>query len=112
MIAPIDYQVIKKDGEPLFVLVPYEEYLDLTRRELPEPTIPHDVVELHILEGKTLARAWREYLGHSQREVAERTGISQSAYSQMEKEDARLRPSTRQKIAAALGISPEQLRDI
>lgn len=112
MIAPIDYQIIEKDGEPLFVLVPYEKYLDLTRQESVEPTIPHDVVELHILKDKTLVRAWREYKGLSQKEVAERMGISQSAYSQMEREDARLRPATLQKIAAALEVSPEQLRDI
>ena len=76
------------------------------------PTIPHGVVELHILESKTPIRAWREYKGLSQKEVAERMNISQSAYSQMEKDDARLRPATLQKIAAALEISPEQLRDV
>jgi DNA-binding Xre family transcriptional regulator len=112
MSVLIDHQIIEKDGEPLFVLVPYEKYLDLTRKAVVEPTIPHDVVELHILEGKTLIRAWREYKGVSQREAAERMGISQPAYSQMEKKGARLRPATLQKIADALEISPEQLRDI
>jgi len=54
------------------------------------------------------ARAWREHLGLTQAEVAERLGISQSAYAQQES-SARLRKSSREKIAAALGITPAQL---
>jgi hypothetical protein len=36
-------------------------------------------------------------------------GISQSAFAQYEKPDAKLRTSTREKIASALGLMPEQL---
>lgn len=110
MNARIDHQVIEKNGKPLFVLVPYEEYLDFIKEKELELTVPHDVVELHILEDKSLIRAWREYKGLSQQEVAEKMGVSQSAYSQMEKPDARLRKSTLEKIAEALELLPEQLQ--
>ena len=108
MIAPINHQIIEKDGKPIFVLVPYDEYLTMV--ELNEVvTIPQAVVEKHVLEEMSLIRAWREYLGLSQQEVAEKMGISQSAYSQMEKSEANLRKITVNKIARALGIVPEQL---
>ena len=106
-----DHQIIEKNGEPLFVLVPYEEYLSLIQEKTAEPTIPHDVIELHILEEKSLIRAWREYKGLSQQEVAERMGVSQSAYSQMEKPDANLRPASLEKIAAAMELHPDQLQE-
>lgn len=46
--------------------------------------IPHEVVGLTIKRGCTLARAWWEYLGLTQQEVAGRMGITQTALSQME----------------------------
>ena len=104
----INHQIIEKDGQPLFVLVPYEEYLSLVESDA-AVTIPHDVVERHILRRMSLVRAWREYKGLSQQGVAEKLGISQSAYSQMEKPDANLRKSTLAKLASALELSPEQL---
>lgn len=108
MTAHIDHQIIERDGEPLFVLVPYDEYISMLEQDL-AVTIPHEVVERHVLEGMSLVRAWREYKNLVQRDMAERLGVSQSAYSQMEKPDAKLRPSTIVKLAKALEIKPEQL---
>jgi transcriptional regulator with XRE-family HTH domain len=59
-------------------------------------------------DGASPSRAWREHLGLKQAEVAARMGISQPAYSQQE-EKKRLRESSRDKIAAALGIKADQL---
>ena len=84
-------------------------YVTFIQRQEDESTIPHAVVEKHILEGKSLLRAWREYKGISQRDLAERMNISQSAYSQIERSHNHLRTSTLQKIANALGLQPEQL---
>ena len=72
-------------------------------------SIPQVVVEKHILENMSFVRAWREHLSLSQQEVAQKMGISQSAYSQMEKVEAKLRQTSMNKIARALGILPEQL---
>jgi transcriptional regulator with XRE-family HTH domain len=54
-------------------------------------------------------RAWREYRGLLQKQVAGSLKISQAAYSQMEKPDTNLKPETIKKIARALKIEPEQL---
>ena len=56
------YQVIKYEGKPLFVLVPYDEFLRLVKKEK-EPTIPHEVVGFVVKKGWNLLKAWRKYLG-------------------------------------------------
>lgn len=54
-------------------------------------------------EGITPIRAWREYLQLTQTDMAERLGISQSAYAQQEAVE-RLRKTTCAKIVKALKI--------
>ena len=107
MTERINHQIIEKNGVPLFVLVPYDEYISSYHDK--EVYFPHEVVELHAIEGKSIIRAWREFKKLSQKEVADRIKISQSAYSQMEKPNARLRRSTLEKIAQALQIDIDQL---
>ena len=69
--------------------------------------IPHEVVSL-IVDGATPIRAWREHLSLTQDEVAKRMGISQPALAQQETV-AKPRKATREKIAAAFGITANQL---
>jgi predicted transcriptional regulator len=69
--------------------------------------IPHEVVS-QIVDGATPIRAWREHLNPTQEEVAKRMGISQPAFAQQETV-AKPRKATREKIAAAFGITSEQL---
>lgn len=111
MAARIKHQIIEKEGRPLFVLVPYETYIKTMYKfeSDQEATIPHRIVELSLLENKSPVRAWREYKGLTQKQVAARLKISQSAYSQMEKPNAKLRADTIKKIARVLKIKPEQL---
>lgn len=106
MAEHIKHQIIKQGEDPLFVLVPYDEYIDLMRDE--DLTIPHEVVEKHIMEDKTMIKAWREYKGIAQKELAQKIKISQSALSQLESRGTK-RKSTLEKLARALGITPEQL---
>ncbi|MBI0159379.1 MULTISPECIES: helix-turn-helix domain-containing protein [unclassified Snodgrassella] len=70
--------------------------------------IPSEVVSLIFDNGSTPARAWREYLQLTQEECARKLGISQAAYSQLETSN-NPRKTTRNKLATALGINPEQL---
>lgn len=107
MNAPTNIQVLKDaKGKPAFVVIPYAEYLSLSKQHT--PTIPNAVVNKVVNKEMTPIRAWREHLGLTQIEVAQRLGISQSAYAQQEaKEPAR--KTTRENIAKALGIVPEQL---
>ncbi len=109
MNIPTKHQVIQKDGKPLFVLVPYDEYMRSATRSASKTYLPHAVVEKAAVEGKSMVRAWREYKKMSQAELAGRLGITQAACSQLEKSQDRMRGSTISKIAAALGITEDQL---
>ena len=110
-------QIIHHDGKPMYAVIPYEEYTALLRRveEVTEDcrpdeqvTLPHEVVKRSTLGGVSLVRAWREYLGLSQAEVARRMGISQPSYAKMEGKETKNRPATLKKIAEAMGIQWEQ----
>jgi len=111
--------IVETDGKPAFVVLPYAEYLELTRAH-PAPvrthpripadgSIPHEVVLLMTENDWSIIRAWREYLGVTQTEMAARLEIRQPSYAAMEANDARPRKATRQRIAAALGLQFDQL---
>lgn len=86
------------------------ELLTNTAPRIPEgDATPWEIVKRTIDEEISKARAWREYLGLSQAEVASRLDISQSALSQIERQK-RPRHKTLEKLAAALEIRLEQLR--
>jgi len=105
-------QVINKDGKPEYVVVPYMDYLRLLEKaEDSEDLIPHEVVGLVIEKEFNLLKAWRKHLGLTQKEVAQRAGITQSALSQMERTASNNRTATLKKIAKALGIETSQLVD-
>ena len=71
--------------------------------------IPTEVIRLSMIDDDISAvGAWRKHLDLTQDEVAKRLEISQAAYSKLENSKS-LRKSSREKIAKALGINPEQL---
>jgi len=102
-------QYIEQNGKPAFVVIPYDDYLKLLPTE--EATIPHEVVGLIINKGMNLVKAWRTYLGITQSEIAKKAGISQAALSQMENTDNPLRTATLEKLAIAMDLSIDQLKD-
>jgi ribosome-binding protein aMBF1 (putative translation factor) len=108
MNTPTNHQIINDaNGLPAFVMVPYAEYV---RRYVSEhDLIPNEVVGKIIMDEMTPAKAWREHLGLTQAEVAARAGMTQSALSQIESGEHKARKATRKKLAAALGITLEQL---
>ncbi|HAT50974.1 MAG: helix-turn-helix transcriptional regulator [Nitrospirae bacterium] len=110
-----EYQTIMQDGKPAFVVIPYEDFQRLlpevaTVHSPSEHTIPHTVAKATLLNGVSLVRAWREYLGLTQAELADRMGITQAALSQMEQLNAKLRKPTLEKLAIAMDLSVKQLR--
>ncbi len=112
MSIPTKHQVIEKDGVPLYVLVPYDEYVATNNRIKKNSTkiyLPQAVVEKAAVEGKSLVRAWREYKHLSQKDVANRLSITQAAYCQLEKSEGNMRARTVAKIAAALDVTEQQL---
>jgi DNA-binding XRE family transcriptional regulator len=113
MNIPISHQVIMHQGVPVAVVVPYEEYAtafaDSAGQKAKEPTVPHEVASRVLREHISPIRAWREYLGLTQAEVAVRMEVSQPAFAQMETPDGKPRMNTLKKVAAALGLVAAQL---
>jgi DNA-binding XRE family transcriptional regulator len=113
MKTHIDYQTIDYQGNPAFVLVPWDDFKRirplLQGDNIRATGIPQAVVEAHILRAIPMIRAWREHIGITQRELATRIGVSQAAVAKLEKPNARPRRATLEKIAEALGISIENL---
>ena len=71
-----------------------------------EPTVPNAIVNRVFDENITPMRAWREHLGFTQAELAERAGTSQASYAQTENRQ-RPRKSTLRKIAKGMGPAYE-----
>lgn len=113
MNIPTNHQVITHKGVPVAVVVPYDEYFAAFSSQkahiAQEPTTPHEVAARVLKEDISPVRAWREHLGLTQAEVAAKMGMSQSAFAQMEAPDGTPRRATLKKIAAAMGLVPEQL---
>ncbi len=109
MTTRTEVQIIEQNGKPAFAVIPYEAYLKLLPPE--ESTIPHEVVGLVVKNGMNLIKAWRTYLGLTQSQVAKEAGISQAALSQMENKEKNLRTKTLEKLAIAMKLDVEQLRD-
>jgi DNA-binding XRE family transcriptional regulator len=113
MKTPTDYQKIEYQGEPAFVLVPWKDFeriRPLLDGEKPHDAgIPQEVVEAHILRDVSVIRAWREYMGITQGELADRMGVSQAAVAKLEKPSVKPRRVTLEKVAIALNITVAQL---
>jgi len=109
MKIPTNVQYIEQNGKPVFAVIPYDEYIKLLPSE--NINIPHEVVGLVIKKGMNLVKAWRTHLGFTQSEIAKKAGITQAALSQMEKDENTLRTATLDKLAKAMGLSIEQLKD-
>lgn len=119
MIEPTRIQTIYQGGMPAFVVLPFADFAREHPKEaelitpktpwIPDSGIPHAVVGLTIKQDMTLLRAWREYLGMTQIEVATKAGITQASLSQMESGESKLRKATKEKLAAAMGINADQL---
>ena len=113
MSAHIEPQIIMQDGKPAFAVIPWEEYQKLTQHN-PDETdvwISHEVVKANVINGATMIRSWREYLGMTQQELARKAGMTQPALARLEKSDSKPRIGTLRKIAAAMDITVEQLTD-
>ena len=71
--------------------------------------IPHSVVEAHIVRGVPMVRAWRQHLGLTQAQVAERAGMAQPSVARIEGGESTPRTTTLAKLAAAMGLVLEQV---
>jgi len=111
----IEHTILETNGKPAFVVLPYDEYIKLAGKEKQAGRVPadgatpHEVVRLSVKNDWSMIRAWREHLGLTQVEMARRLDIRQPSYAAMEAPDAKPKKTTRERIAAAMGVTLEQL---
>ena len=96
----MNIQIIKRDGNPEWAVIPYKDYLRLVAEaemlrdvrdydgaldtiEQGEETIPSKIVYA-ILDGENPIRVWREYRGLTQEQLSQAAGISKPYLSQIE----------------------------
>ena len=104
-------QVIRdSQGNPLYAVVPYEEYQALIAADN-KVTIPHEVVGLMIEKDLSAMAAWRKYRGLSQAQLAQQLGVTQGAIAQAEKLGNKPHIETLRCWAEALDCEVAQLRE-
>ena len=114
MTAHTNPQVITQNGKPAFAVIPWDEYQKLLHNQADtneaDVWFPNEVVKANV-RGDSLIKAWREYFGLTQADLASKTGMKQPALARLENSDAKIRKSTLTKLAEAMNISIEQLID-
>lgn len=73
-------------------------------------TIPHEVIKANV-RGDTMVKAWREYLGMTQEELAVKAVMLVSEIAELEKPDSNPHSTILKKLAAAMSIDVEQLKE-
>lgn len=108
MNEPIKYQTLEHNGKPTHVIMEHDQFMELLEQAKVSDTVPHEVVSA-MIDGVSPVKAWRKYKKLTQKEVANAMGTSQPNYRVLEQPDAKLRKSSIEKLATALGITFEQL---
>lgn len=118
-------QVIEKNGQIEWAVIPYTEYKQLKQAQemladieaydtakaaiaAGEGLVPRNVVDA-LLEGEQPLRVWRRYRGFSQQQLAQQTGISKAYLSQLESGKRGGSTDILKKLAAVLNIDVDDL---
>ena len=122
----MNVQIIKKNGEPEWAVLPYKEYEIIQEaiedaedikdieenfkaiKDDGEITIPGEVT-FAIIEGVNPIRVWREYKNLKINALAQEIGISSSYLSQIENKKRNPTVDTLKNIAKALNIEVDML---
>ncbi len=121
----MNVQVIKRDGNPEWAVIPYVEYLRLLEEaemlqdvrdydiaidaiKHGEELIPSEVMYA-VLDGENPIRVWREYRGLTQQQLAEAAGISTPYLSQIESGKRTGTTEVLSSIAQALNLSLDDI---
>ena len=120
-------QVIEKNGQIEWAVIPYPEYQKLldawemlediraydegkANIEAGEELIPSEVAYA-LLDAKSLIRVWRQYRALTQQQLAEKVGISKPYLSQLESGKRNGTTDMLKNIAKALDVGLEDLVD-
>ena len=107
-------QIISENNRPAFAVIPFGEFermqrkLAIAEKRDEKVSFPLEVAEMNALKGYSLIKAWRIYRNKTQKELATALGITQSAFSQIEKSETN-QAETLRKVAAVLNVELGQL---
>lgn len=119
---PSKPQIIYSDGRPAFVVLPVQDYLDLS----PEAEswlsdeeafdlarddgtlIPHHVMS-RIIDGENPVKVYREFRDMTQEQLAESANVSPGYISQVERGTRHLSAKLQMKLAGILRIESDDL---
>ena len=121
----MNVQIIEKDGNPEWVVLPYAEYLRLLEEaemledirdydqanqaiEHGEELIPGEIAYA-ILDGENPIRVWREYRGLTQAQLGGAAGISVPYLSQIETNKRTRTAEVLSAIASALNLTLDDI---
>lgn len=120
-------QIIERDGEPEYAVVPIETYRRLLERAEEaadirafdealaavangdDEVVPAEVVRRLLSGEETPVRVWREYRGLTQAELAAMAGVGKSYLSQVERGGKSGSLRLMRRLASALGVDMEDL---
>ncbi len=121
----MNVQVIEKNGQPEWAVIPYEQYERLIEAmEMLDDIRAFDEAKQLIAEGEELVpstityaildggnpiRVWRDYRGLTQQQLAEKVGISKPYLSQLESGKRAGTTEVLNTIAHALDLTLEDL---
>ena len=122
----MNVQIIEKNGQPEWAVVPYDEYQRLVAEaEMLQDVRDYDEIKLALangeeelipsevtyalLDGENPIRVWREYRGLTQQQVADEAGISKPYLSQLESGHRKGTAEVLAGVAKALNISLDDL---
>lgn len=118
-------QLILKEGQPEYAVLPYNLYLQLLedaemlqdirdyddakrRLDAGEETVPLEFVEA-MLDGEHPVKVWREHRQLTQRQLAAQAGISAAYLSQIESGKRTGSAEVLQALARALGVDLDDI---
>ena len=118
-------EILKHEGKPAFVVMPYDEYQALVKKlediednrdyrearaaiESGQDELIPDAMVNRLLEENPV-KVWREYRGLKQKELAERAGVKASMLSQIESGNKQGSMDTMKRLAEALKVDLDDL---
>jgi DNA-binding XRE family transcriptional regulator len=118
-------QVIEKNGQPEWAVIPYEQFQQLIEAQemlediqafdeakqkiaVGEELVPSEIVYA-LLDGTNPLRVWREYRGLTQQQLADKAGISKPYLSQLESGKRAGTTDVMGKLAQSLNLTVEDL---
>ena len=118
----IEVQIITRDGQPEYAVLPFSEFERL--RQLAEDmedirafdkaiaddaeTVPHEVV-IRLVAGESPLRIWREYRGLSQATLAEQAKLDKTYLSQIETGRKKGSVKALKRLAEVLSVALDDL---